>query len=58
MALNVIFRTSDYRGDHAADIAVAYEVKDGETVEQLAARLFGKEARGDVIEIRRVEPAP
>ena len=61
MKLSVIVHTSDYRGDHSADIAVAHEVRPGETVESLAARLLGPQRRhvdwyAQRIEIRPVVP--
>lgn len=56
-ALNVLLRTSDYRGDHAADVAIAHEVKDDESVLELADRLLADGADGDWIEIRRVRAA-
>ena len=58
MKLSVILRTNEFRGDHAADVSLVYEVKPGETVEQLAARIIregrNKDAYADVIEIRLV----
>ena len=62
---NILLNTSQYRGDHTADVSVAHEVLPGETVEQLVERLLGNtdefdksayHAR-DVIEIRRIVEA-
>jgi len=57
MKLSIILRTSDFRGDHEADVAIAYEVLLGETIEALAQRLFTDKAPKweDVIEIRLVK---
>lgn len=44
MKLSVLLRTSHMRGDHAADVAIAYDIKPGETVEELATRLLTKKA--------------
>ena len=56
MKLSVMHRTWHDRGDHAADVQIAHELRLHETVEQLAQRLklaAGAE-RGDVIEIRAI----
>lgn len=50
--LCVFRRTSDYRGDHAADVLLVHELRPGETVDELAARLLLENS--DVIEIRLV----
>lgn len=42
MKLSVVLHSKDQRGDHDADIFVPYELKPGETVEDMAARIFGK----------------
>lgn len=52
MKLNILLCTSENRGDHAADVKIAHEVKTDETVEELATRLF--DGTSDVIEIRMV----
>lgn len=49
-SLNILFRTSEYRGDHSADVAYAVEPIAGETIEQLVERLEPK--MGNVIEVR------
>ena len=56
MKLSIIHRTRDYRGTHSADIAVAHELREGESTEDLAERLkLASGARqGDVIEIRAI----
>lgn len=38
MAYQITLVTSDYRGDHAADVTRAIDVREGETVEDLVAR--------------------
>lgn len=40
MKLSIILRTSDFRGDHETDVAVAIEPQPGETVEQLVRRVY------------------
>ena len=53
--ISVLLYTSDYRGDHSADMVIAYDLKDGETVEELAERLIKKNNLGgytDHIEVR------
>lgn len=40
MQIQVSLHTSDYRGDHSADVIIAYETHEGETVEQLVKRLL------------------
>ena len=56
MKLSILLRTSEYRGDHAADIAVAHETVDNETVCTLVERLLPTDSKCDWIEIRRVAP--
>lgn len=51
--LNILHRTSEYRGDHSADVAYAVEVIPGETVENLVLRLGP--SNGAVIEIRCIQ---
>lgn len=36
----VILHTSDHRGDHSADIAVWYDIAEGETVLEMVERLM------------------
>lgn len=59
MKLSVLLKTNEFRGDHAADVTLAYELRPGETVEQLAERIIrqgrNKDAYADVIEIRLVQ---
>lgn len=40
MKISVLLATSENRGDHAADLRVAHEVRPGETVEELVRRLL------------------
>ena len=62
----VMLHTSDYRGDHAADVCAVHEAKDGETVHDLVHRLLREtnedefatvKARYEYIEIRPVVEA-
>lgn len=56
MTLSILLRTMDYRGDHSADIYLAFSLKPSETVEELATRLLSSDGYGrDVIEIRLVK---
>lgn len=48
--ISVTHHTTDYRGDHAADVEYVYDVEPGETVEMLVARL--KLQPPDRIELR------
>jgi len=56
MKLNILLKTADYRGDHAADVAVALDPVPGETVEELVQRsgMLSLDSRKgpEVIEIR------
>lgn len=55
MRIHALLHTSDNRGDHAADIEIAHEVRDGETVEELVARVLverGSHHYGDYIALR------
>ena len=54
MKIQVTLVTSDYRGDHAADVRIAYEARDGETVAELVQRVRA-DKRGDCIELRVIE---
>lgn len=57
-------RTSDYRGDHGADVEYHFDVKPGESVEELVDRVlrkYGKPGHGDelVLSILNAkEPTP
>lgn len=52
----VLLRTSEYRGDHSADVTEHHELLPGETVKELAERLLARnEDRHDWIEIRLVK---
>lgn len=54
-----LLHTSEYRGDHHADVCRWFEVAPGETVAALVARLLPPGAsRYDSIEIRPAEPSP
>jgi hypothetical protein len=56
--ISVILRTSEFRGDHSADVLIAYELEPEETVEHLAKRLLIRDAEGDCIEVRFAVPPP
>lgn len=51
-----ILRTSEYRGDHSADIAQVHLIYKGETVAELMARL--KPGLNDWIELRLTQGNP
>lgn len=55
MKIAVMHRTEDYRGDHAADVSIAIDTKEGETVEDLAKRVLRKDRPQDWIEVRVVK---
>ena len=55
MQTHIIHRTEDYRGDHAADVAVGVNVKEGETVEQLVKRVLRQDRPQDWIELHIVK---
>jgi hypothetical protein len=62
--ISCMLRTSEFRGDHGADVSQAQRIKPGETVTSLVFRLI-KERRqphsyeadpaNDVIELRRIQ---
>jgi len=52
MKFIAILVTKDRRGDHDADVEIAYEVREGETIEQLALR--AKIHPIDVIKIKSI----
>jgi hypothetical protein len=67
-AIGVLLRTSDFRGDHAADVSRLFAVEPGETVQALVARILevgphapsyrsntAPDVRVDHIEIRLVQ---
>ena len=63
MKLSVRGDTTDYRGDHAADVCRCVDLLEGETVEALAERVFRQrdsyhKPHLDVIRIQLVEEAP
>jgi len=56
--ISILYHTSDYRGDHAADVCQVIDLMPGETVEALVARIMVSRGdyhntRFDWIEIRR-----
>lgn len=54
MNIAILHVTDHYRGDHAADVAIAVHPIAGETVEALVARLDLKPT--DRIELRIMQP--
>ena len=67
LKISVLLSTSENRGDHAADIRVAHDVRPGETVEEMVRRLLFRRRghpRGpqpipsDHIELRVVVESP
>jgi len=56
--ISVILRTSDFRGDHSADVLIAFELEPGETAEHLAKRLLVRDNNCDCVELRLVVPIP
>lgn len=56
---NVLLQTSDYRGDHSADVAIAIEPLPNETVAELVARsLTSAMDRLEIRLMRQPEPDP
>lgn len=60
MRINVLLKSDDYRGDHAADVTIAFAPDPTETIAELVHRIAAKRYRNgslkptDVIEIRPV----
>lgn len=58
--ISVLLRTSEYQGDHSDAVSIACELREGETVQQLAERLLKDGSYSnkfhDVIELRLVRP--
>lgn len=54
MKISILYRTADYRGDHAADSTIAYAHIEGERIENLVARIIPQDRTVDWIEIRRI----
>lgn len=52
MKLSILLHTSVFQGDRSDNVVIAHELRPGETVEELAARLLNSEY--EEIEIRRV----
>ena len=58
MKIQIMLHTTQYRGDHSADICRVVEHKANETIEQLCERAaLGKNeyAQGECLQIRLVE---
>ncbi len=53
MKLSILKRTTEYRGDHSTDLLLAYDLRPGESVENLVARL--RLQPNEVIEVRVME---
>ena len=58
MKLSVLKRSFEYRGDHTADVTIACELEDGETVLDLLSRLIPNEDPKEWIEIRVMHEKP
>lgn len=61
MKHQVSLKTSEFRGDHAADINIGLEVPENTTVEELVQMVFmgtkfSSNSQSDVIEIRISNP--
>lgn len=63
MDVSIMHSTTEYRGDHSAEVRIALTVRPGETVEQLARRILivpnpdrSEASYADCIEIRLVKP--
>ena len=63
--VSVMLRTAEFRGDQAADVFLMQELKQGETVESLVARLIRRQRNqydgvpeSDVVELRVIKKAP
>ncbi|MFA5053021.1 MAG: hypothetical protein WC565_03115 [Parcubacteria group bacterium] len=58
MRYTIELHTTDYRGDHAADIVLSYSPRDGESVEAMVARVLGADdgpySRGRFLVLRPV----
>lgn len=52
MSINCLLSTEDYRGDHSADILVAFDIMENETVESLCNRILANRGNGDHIQLR------
>ena len=50
MKIHIDHKTHEYRGDHDAEISLAVNVKEGETIEQLSRRVLNHST--DWLEIR------
>ncbi len=60
MKVSIMLVTTDYRGDHSADVRIAYELQADESVDHLVKRLLssGSASRKvDYIELRIIEEA-
>lgn len=54
--LIIVHDTSEFRGDHAADVSIAIRPIDGETVADLVKRVNLQPGHGDCIRIRLLPP--
>ena len=54
MKIKCLFITSEYRGDHSADVYRLYEIEPDETVEKLVKRIGLKEL-SDSIELKIIQ---
>jgi hypothetical protein len=58
LKIAVLHHTSEYRGDHAADVCKVVDLRPGETVEALVQRVMTQRAYFDRIELKIVERLP
>ena len=56
MKISIIEKTTDYRGDHSADVSKAHEYIEGEKVENLIERCLLGTGEFDHIELRVIPP--
>lgn len=55
MNISCLWQTSEYRGDHSADLQIAVEVFENETVKELMSRIL-KGSYVDYLELRLIQP--
>jgi hypothetical protein len=59
MKTSIMLRTVDFRGDHAADALIVYDLLEGETVAALVSRLIGHnkyiDPEREIIELRIIK---
>lgn len=60
MKISILLSTTDFRGDHEAEVRIAIEPLPDETVQHLAERILAerKQRETDVVEIRCMREVP